>query len=185
MGKNNKRNKKDQYVHEDLNTKFLKPKTATNTNRNGGYNKSKPKYDEPIPKLGESVMLVLDTIAEQLRNYMNIKDSMDSLSVADRRSVENDLFNLDQWPIIHTDDAGVESKIYLLNHMVKLDRHIYAPIRVTMAVMIEQNGMPKYFIEAYLTKTYTGSVVIHQMTNNGPNRKWSQIYNIVDGELKL
>lgn len=187
MGKNNRsKNKKDQYVHEDLNSKFLKPKSNnSNNNRggyNGGYNKPKKHVDEPIPELSGSVMYVLGQISDQLNEYMSVKDKMSDMTVTERRDIENRLFSLDTWPVIFSED---DSHIYMLNRMAKLDRDTHEPIRVTMLVMIQVDGVPKYVIDVYLTKNYTGNAVVHQMDKNGPNRKWSKIFNIVDGELKL
>ena len=186
MGKNN-RDKREQYQHEDLNAKFLGKRPSNNSNYQPKQQKTYEKTEDKStihvkPEISVSARGTLELFDQQLESFMDVQNHLHQYDSKEIRLSQKNLFSFETWPMTWNDTSD---KVYILNRMVKMDRESQELIRATVNCVIINNGVPTYAVECYVTKQYTGSAVVIKMDENGPNRKSSAIFNIVDGRIQL
>lgn len=133
------------------------------------YNKpsrnEKPQRPEPVY---DQVQLDLaDMIKGQIDVFMGNQAYVDDMSYEERRTAENQLFSLPEYPC----KLGMctDCSAYVVNRSVRVDRETHLLTRASCTIVLINNDThaPAYILEAFLNTTGGGIVVVPQ-GENGP-----------------
>ena len=144
-------------------------KYNTNNNRGNKNNAQRGEKQPYEPKITQGMKLILDMLEGQAQDFLFEQTKVDEMTMEERKQAENELFSIPGYPADFQAEGEDPLKMFMVERSVHVDRETHLLLRASCTIIaMNESGAPELYINAYLTKNGTGSIVIIPQSANGP-----------------
>lgn len=184
MGKNNKK-QQDRYVHKNYDN-LLEDRPNQGSKKTFQQRPPKEKREKVEPVIPPMAQFLCNYFAGQVNDYaLFIRSENDDLDA--KRDIERALLNITKYPsevsIAINPDAAPEEvenevvQLYMLDRNIKFDKTTHQLVRGALIAVALKDGVPVYYVNAYVTKDLIGNIMVAPITEKGTDfrnaARWS------------